>query len=258
MTTDTSLPSDVWKVTINGKVMEFSTTGDDDVGSSIGKQYTKQDRATLTINEYMDFQKSISSKQQQEFKFLNIETTLSGKPTTENLTMYYLLDTRVKEMERNLHKYDVLDPFKIVYPVIDSNGMVTKELQKETNSPSDVNAKYKYKDIIKDYNTISIMDVANSSKFYNKYSHKICQYREDLSLSFSYFEKNVEPKLYRRVYSEMLNYDTQCHGGPLFFAIMIRHLTPFESITGYTILKGSRTSYLCKLRSISLTLVSNK
>ena len=49
--------------------------------------------------------------------------------------------------------------------------------------------------------------------------------QENLDWSFAYFEKNVQPKLYARVHSKWMDFDSNSRGGSLFLKLLLDQVT---------------------------------
>ena len=182
------------------------------MGCNASIQYPKRLRAQGSDN--FEIQQLIIEKQQDEFMTINVSINDESR-----ITAYYSLSKRIKELKRNLTKYDLLDCFTIVYPVLTSTGEITPDLER-------VDSNVLSFDLFTEYPNITIDDVANSCRFYGSYTHERHLFDQDLNLSLLYFENNVEQDLYSRVHSEMLrNYDIDYHGGPLFLIIMLKQLS---------------------------------
>ena len=180
-----------------------------------GREVSKAARANLTGTAYSDFRTLIKAKQQEPFKLVNVSSNDPAKMVNN-----FSLSKSIKELTRNSYKFDIDACYKIVYPVLDPDGNITFELKTENGIPTTTN-------LLTDYVGVTTLQVVHSSQYYNRYSHdrsQIAGDSGDLNLSLLYFEKNVEASLYSRVHSQMLDYDVDAHGGPLFLSILLGHL----------------------------------
>ena len=182
-----------------------------------GREVSKAARANLTGTAYSDFVTLVKAKQQEPFKLVNISSNDPAKMLNN-----FSLSKSIKELTRNSYKFDIDACYKIVYPVLDSDGNITFTLKTEGigGVPTTTN-------LLTNYVGVTTLQVVHSSQYYNRYSHdrsQIAGDSGDLNLSLLYFEKNVEASLYSRVHSQMLDYDVDAHGGPLFLSILLGHL----------------------------------
>ena len=144
----------------------------------------------------------------------------------KKIALNYSVNKLVKELQHNFRKFDISTTFTVVFPKVDEDGLATEDFDKFA-----ANGVPETKDLFKDYLHLSPTQVANSCRYFNLYTLRQSQLASDNSFSLSYFENNVERSFYSRVYSEMINFDETCWGGPLFFSIMMRHLTTSDEAT---------------------------
>ena len=72
--------------------------------------------------------------------------------------------------------------------------------------------------------------------------------------SLAYFEKTTESALYSRVYGDMLRFDKEAHGGPLFFHLICNETSTTKESNRramITIIKTYRIKISCKGEVIS-------
>ena len=180
-----------------------------------GREVSKAARMNLTGTAYADFRTLVKAKQQEPFKLVNVSSNDPAKMINN-----FSLSKSIKELTRNSYKFDIDACYKIVYPVLDQDGQITFELKTENGTTTTTN-------LLTNYVGVTTLQVVHSSQYYNRYSHDSSQIAGDsgdLNLSLLYFEKNVESTLYSRVHSQMLDYDVDAHGGPLFLSILLGHL----------------------------------
>ena len=180
-----------------------------------GREVSKAVRATLTGTAYADFKALVKAKQQEPFKLVNVSSNDPAKMVNN-----FSLSKSIKELTRNSFKFDIDACYKIVYPTLDQDGQITFDLKGVNGVPTTTN-------LLTNYVGVTTLQVVHSSQYYNRYYHdnsQIAGDSGDLNLSLLYFEKNVEASLYSRVHSQMLDYDVEAHGGPLFLSILLGHL----------------------------------
>ena len=63
-------------------------------------------------------------------------------------------------------------------------------------------------------------EVVQLSRWYQGFGDDAARFDEDMEWSLAYFEKNTKPALYSCVYGDMLQFNKEAHGGPLFFKLL--------------------------------------
>ena len=180
--------------------------------------HPKIKRKDLTEEQRMKLIETIQSKQQTKYHAITISIN-----DPEKMTTTYSLANLLKENQRNLAKYDLLDPYNIIYP---ETGCFEEFHPNEGTLRTDTGTEgYKTSNLFADYLRITPESVAASSKYYSIFVPDDHRYQEDLEWSLAYYEKNVEPDLYSKVYSTMMRYETDAHGGPLFLKLLLDRVT---------------------------------
>jgi len=179
--------------------------------------HSKAKRATLDETHRMKLLEHVQSKQQVKFHSINVSIN-----DPEKMTNTYTLTTLLAENRRHLGKYDLLDVYNIVKPkpgTFDSshNDFGSLELDSSTKPVS--------QDLFVDYLKLTPERVAASSRWYALFVPEANLMQEDLSWSLSYYEKNVEPELYLKVYNKLMRHTTAARGGPLFLKILLDCVT---------------------------------
>ena len=219
---------------INGHIIHVTKAERKD--QQAGRLTTKAMRANLTTTQFQDFQKVVAAKQQEPFQLIDISSK-DPKKMINN----YSISKRLKELGRNVFKYDIDDCFEIIFPVA-IDGKASFELTKDDKG------NVKSINLLTDYLLVSPLEAALSCQWYNRFAGDTSQLTGDLNLSLCYFEKNVKALLYARVHSQMLDYSLDMHDGPLFLSILLSHLITtdetakahiIDTITTYEIKKAS-------------------
>ena len=181
--------------------------------------HPKAKRKSQTEEQRMKLIESIQSKQQATL-FHAITISVNDP---EKMTNTYSLANIMAENQRNLAKYDLLDVFTIIYP---KKGCFEEYHPQEGELELDpLHGGLKTKKLFEDYLRITPEEVAESSKYYSLYVPEDQRTQEDLDWSLAYYEKNVKPELYSKVYGVMLRYEPDAQGGPLFLKLLLDRVT---------------------------------
>ena len=128
-------------------------------GSLVTMDKTK--RKNLSDEKRLELFQNITKKgQQTNFPLLSLSLA-----KVEDLQETYDLQLNLSTLEINFRRYDILDVFEIVYPILDTNGNTTKDLEMVYHN--DGNASAKTKSLFRDFNNITVQEVANSTMWYS-------------------------------------------------------------------------------------------
>ena len=172
--------------------------------------------------------KQIEAKQQITFSAITISVTDPFK-----LINHYSLSKTVTELQRSMHKYGIHEVFTVV-KLFDVDGPDAGRLEDDNNG-----------NIIR----VTVDDVVQSSRWYQGFSDDAVCFDEDMEWSLAYFEKNAEPALYSRVYGDMLQFNKEAHGGPLFFKLLCKETSTTKESNRramITIIKTYKIKISCK------------
>ena len=223
--------------------------------------HPKGDRGTLNAEQRMKLLENIQAKQQTQFHSITISVN-----DPEKMTNTYSMATLLAENQRNLAKYDLLDVYNIVFPK--ENSFVINDPNEgalQTHVTAGV-LKFKNKHLFEEYLRLTPEAVADSSKYYSLYTPEDKRYREDLDWSLAYYEKNVESELYSKVYSTMMRYELDSHGGPLFLKLLLDRVTTsgdstLKSLTRtlktYSIKKNCKGEDVDKVSGMFMAILEN-
>lgn len=180
----------------------------------------KEERSQLTPDKRTKlFEKFTKAGQQSKFKLLSLSLA-----SVEDLQETYDLQLNLTTLENTLLKYDMLDVFNIVYPIIDQEGKQTGGLNTEFKGATQVT---KTRNLFKYYNEISEEQVAQSTMWYARWPDPTAApwFRENLSLSFDYLQNHMDNDLWGKVMEDYEPYNgTPAHGGPLVFWYLLQRL----------------------------------
>jgi hypothetical protein len=204
----TNLESEAMSITIGG--ISIRIASEEKARSTTGALYTKEIRKSYDDDKKgkLDLLKLVQSRQQQPYVAISISVN-----DPEKLLNHYSLSKLNKECHRNLTKYDLAGPFKIVFPIA-LEGPTRGQLK------TDASGNYISHNILDNCLRVTAQQVADSSRWYSGFTHEDSRFQEDLEWSLAYFENNVDSALYARIHSKILTFDERSRGGPLFFKLL--------------------------------------
>ena len=141
-------------------------------------------------------------------------TTSSKDPNMLKTT--YSLSKLITNTKNHFIKYDLADPFLLVYPMAKPNTHALK--LKSIGVPTTT-------DLWTEFHRVTADDVAASCTYYHLYGDSSTNIDRTLRWSYRYFEKNVETTLFNRINNTFLDYETTAQGGPLFFKLLVDALS---------------------------------
>ncbi len=183
--------------------------------------YRKEDRAALSAEKKHDlFSKITKAKQQTEYQLL--EPSIQD---LDDLDETYQLHMMLRQTQINFITYDLVDVFKIVYPIRDP---VTKELTGGlTMVPKGSTVEAKCSDLFTEYNQLTLEQVADSSEWYQRFcrtSHTPW-IAENFALSADYLRNHIDTKFLGKIDETLDAYkNSPGYGGPLIFSAMMHLL----------------------------------
>ena len=185
-----------------------------------GVLYPKALRVAFKDKQRIELITMIKAKQQKPFHAVTISVN-----DPEKLMNTHSISKLLEECKRNLSQYDLIDVFTIVLPepasFVPGHAQFSL-LQVDSNPLQPAPLQY---DLFTDYLQIPLQQVVDSSKWYSAFAPSDQVMQENLDLSFAYFEKNVQPELFSRVHSKMMDYDPDARGGPLFLKLLLDQVT---------------------------------
>lgn len=160
--------------------------------------YKKEKRAFLSEKDRVDLFKSATFKHPTTF-FDLISTSLDS---ADKLDDCYNVDMKINKTAQRHRMYDMHDVFTVM--LVDDDGRSVLECF----------------DLYTEYPTLTPEMVAASNKWYNTWPQEDT-YRENLNLTYKFFENNCSPALFEKVSETYDSYSEAEKGGPLFFIIMV-------------------------------------
>ena len=139
----------------------------------------------------------VTKTKHKKFDFINL--TLADE---DKLDDTYNLDMLVRKMRNAHYNYDMHNVFTILTFV--KNDTVRK-------LPTGT------KDLYTEFSEITIDEVKFSNEFYNKWA-KAPYYKQNLKLTYSYFQQNVSKELWKKTLESYDDFESQYKGGPLFLS----------------------------------------
>jgi hypothetical protein len=129
-----------------------------------------------------------------------------------------ILDT-IEATETILTKYDMKEPFTIVFPADPTLKRVTLKLKIDGSGIQTVN-------VLTDFRRLTTKEVALSCAWWNLHGNykdkddKKQSYGRDMNWSYLHFKNHVDVVLYNDTDKEFHTYDKKERGGPLFFKLL--------------------------------------
>ena len=209
-------PANSTTITLPDSTIIHSVTNPVVQAPNFGQLYTKSIRAKLTTKDCVTFVAQVQQKQKNVFAEINI----SGR-NPKQISNCFSISNLLSQFIHSMKLYALDDVFKIVFPILAVNDAITKDLKQPVTTIK----------LIDDYLLVTSSQVAQSCKWYTKYTHDNNQFRDDLTLSLSYFAKNVEPLVLRRVNWTLNGFPMAQHGGPLFLKLLLSEISVTNDAT---------------------------
>jgi Zinc knuckle len=189
-------------VTINGHPITVAATPQT-VSAGNTPLYKKENRINLSEDKRNNlFDKATKTR---STKFDLVPLTLSEE---DKLDDTYNLGIQIAQLQSHFIKYDMDDVFTIVYP--------------DQRTPG-INSSRLFSNLFVEYSTLQVKYVANSNRWYNEHTHDE-YHRQNLQLSFNFFENNCTKGLWEKCLEDYNEYEPEEKGGPLLFIIMMKKL----------------------------------
>lgn len=160
--------------------------------------YKKEKRETLSEKDRVDLFKSATYKHSTTY-FDLISMSLDS---ADKLDDCYNVEMKINKTSQRHRMYDMHDVFTVM--LVDEDGRDILECN----------------DLYTEYPALTIEQVAESNKWYNTWPSEDT-YRENLNLTYRFFENNTSPALFEKVSETYDEFEENEKGGPLFFIIMI-------------------------------------
>ena len=144
-------------------------------------------------------------------------------------------------------------PFMIVFP---KDGVKSYRLVMDGGSQLTI-------DLFRMYLSVTTDQVAISCFWYNCWTDVVVQpwHRENLHLSYLMLKNHTEHQMHTKVSEAYDKYDPRCHGGPLYFKLLMDLLVADLQGVADAILKHISTFKICDLKgedvSKAVTLLRN-
>lgn len=137
---------------------------------------------------------------------------------TKQLQDFFQIDSQLKGVVERLTTYDLSLPFTIIFPYADAAGNITPQLVAETNgSPVQI-------DLMVDYASLKISEVATSSQWYRQYTTADMDLSTDLDWSYRMLKANIESKLMMQLQQQYDQFPLSQQGGPLLLILLLKSL----------------------------------
>jgi flagellar biosynthesis regulator FlaF len=169
-----------------------------DSGSDIERKLIE----SLCKNQYTKYKKAETSMK-------SIERLLQSRS---------IMDT-IEATETVLNKFDMKDPFTIVYP--EDKTLARVALKMKANGSG-----IRSLEILSDFRQVTIDEVALSCSWWNLHGHYKDKdntkqsYGRDMNWSYLHFKNHVDEVLYNDTDKLFNTYDKKQRGGPLFFKLL--------------------------------------
>ena len=207
---------------INGITMKVSTVASTTKVSRTAT-YKKEDRSKLSAEKKHDlFSKITAPKQHKEFQLL--EPSIQD---LDDLDETYQLHMMLRQLQVNFITYDLIDVFKIVFPIRDPVTQALTGGLQMLPSAGQALLEAKHKDLLTDYNQLTLEEVADSSEWYQQFcwTKHTPWIAENLALSADYLRNHIEKKFLGKIDESLDPYkNSPGYGGPLLFIAMMQIL----------------------------------
>ena len=177
--------------------------------------YRKEDRAALSAEKKHDlFSKITKAKQQTEYQLL--EPSIQD---LDDLDKTHQLHMMLRQTQINFITYDLVDVFKIVFPIRDP---VTKELTGGlTMFSKGTTLEAKCSDLFTEYNQLTLEQVADSSEWYQRF----CRTSHTPWIAENFALLHINTKFLGKIDETLDAYKkSPGYGGPLIFSAMMHLL----------------------------------
>ena len=177
----------------------------------------KQDRVNLDAAKHQElFNWMVEKGQMTNFRLLRMLLE-----SIENLQETYDLYVSLASLKSILMRYDMIDVFKIVFPIYLADGTLTGALEHEVVNGIQV---AKTKDLFKHYQTLTKEQVARSCEWYRTWT-SADYIQENMDLSYEFLHNHMEDDLWGKVLEDINPYlGTPSIGGPLAFHFMMKRI----------------------------------
>lgn len=160
--------------------------------------YKKEKRESLSEKDRVDLFKSATHKHSTSY----FDLISMAIDSADKLDDCYNVEMKINKTAQRHRMYDMHDVFTVM--LVDEDGRSILECN----------------DLYTEYPSLTIETVAESNKWYNTWPSEDT-YRENLNLTYKFFENNCSPALFEKVSETYDEFDEDEKGGPLFFIIMI-------------------------------------
>ena len=177
-----------------------------------GALYKKESRPKAGSDEERHLIVAICVDTKSPYRLLS-----TSKTDPNMLKTTYSLTKLITLTKNHLTKYDLADPWRLVFPMASPNAhaLVLNPHGKPQTS-----------DLWTDYHRVTPKQVAASCTFYYTYGDdQHTNIISTLQWSYRHFEKNVESNLFTRINNDFLDYPITSQGGPLFFKLLVDALS---------------------------------
>ena len=200
---------------IGGVEIEFDTDKPtQNTDYNIGVMIAKEDRPDAGSDIERKLIESLCKNQYTKYK--KAETSM--KSVERLLQSRSIMDT-IEATETVLNKFDMKDPFTIVYPVDATLDRVALKMKADGSGIRSL-------EVLSDFRQVSTEEVALSCAWWNLHGHykdkegEKQSYGRDMNWSYLHFKSHVDEVLYNDTDKLFNNYPKKERGGPLFFKLL--------------------------------------
>jgi hypothetical protein len=201
--------------TIGGVEFEFDNdTPTQNTDYNVGVMISKEDRPDPGSDIERKLIESLCKNQYTKYK--KAETSM--KSVERLLQSRSIMDT-IEATENVLNKFDMKDPFTIVYP--EDTTLARVALKMNANGSG-----IRSLELLSDFRQVSIEEVALSCAWWNLHGHYKDKddakqsYGRDMNWSYLHFKNHVDEVLYNDTDKLFNSYSKKQRGGPLFFKLL--------------------------------------
>jgi hypothetical protein len=181
---------------------------------NVGVMISKEDRPDSGSDVERKLIESLCKNQYTKYK--KAETSM--KSVERLLQSRSIMDT-IEATENVLTKFDMKDPFTIVYPEDETLARVALKMKANGSGIRSL-------EILSDFRQVTIEEVALSCAWWNLHGHykdkdnEKQSYGRDMNWSYLHFKNHVDEVLYNDTDKLFNSYNKKERGGPLFFKLL--------------------------------------
>lgn len=200
---------------IGGVEIEFDTaTPTQNTDYNVGVMMSKEDRPDSGTDTERKLIESLCKNQYTKYK--KAETSM--KSVERLLQSRSIMDT-IEATETILNRFDMKDPFTIVYPEDETLDRVALKMKPNGGGIRSL-------EILSDFRQVTVEEVALSCAWWNLHGHyknknnEKQSYGRDMNWSYLHFKNHVDEVLYNDTDKIFHSHSKKERGGPLFFKLL--------------------------------------